>query len=196
MVAYLKAGPQVGTYSDYLRAAQDTKKEDSIELPKGPRTQMTDNPPKPRTTSFFPLRKLRGNQPILKKPAVHLVHLEEEDTSDDEDQESDNPGRIEGVTEEFMVCLARAVKDAQADDKCCYHCSSLEHFICNCLLIKTSRGKKQLNSKEGTALMKRVWTYLTTTNASKCPRQRLLRYKNHPADSLLESGPLSELAQC
>ena len=39
---------------------------------------MTDNPPKPRTTSFFPLRKLKDNQPILKKPAVHLVHLEEE----------------------------------------------------------------------------------------------------------------------
>ena len=46
-----------------------------------------------------------------------LAYLEEEDASDDEDQESDNPGRIEGVMEEFMVCLARAVKDAQADEK-------------------------------------------------------------------------------
>ena len=33
MVAYLKVGPQVGTYSDYLRAACEAKKEDSIELP-------------------------------------------------------------------------------------------------------------------------------------------------------------------
>ena len=33
MVAYLKVGPQVRTYSDYLRAAQEAKKEDSIELP-------------------------------------------------------------------------------------------------------------------------------------------------------------------
>ena len=33
MVAYLKAGPQVRTYSDYLWAAQEAKKEDSIELP-------------------------------------------------------------------------------------------------------------------------------------------------------------------
>ena len=104
-----------------------------MELPQGPRTQMTDNPPKPRTTSFFPLRKLKGNQPILKKPAVHLVHLEEEDASDDEDRESADPGRIEGVTEEFMVHLARAVKDTQANEKCCYNCSSPEHFICNCL---------------------------------------------------------------
>ena len=46
---------------------------------------MTDNPSKPRTNSFFPLRKLKGNQPILKKPAVHLAHLEEEDAGDGED---------------------------------------------------------------------------------------------------------------
>ena len=121
MVAYLKVGLQVRAYSDYLRATQKAKKEDSIELPQGPRTQTTNNPPKPRTTSFFPLRKPKGNQPLLIKPAVHLAHLEEEDASNDEDQESDNLSRIEGVTEEFMVCLARAVKDAQADEKCCYH---------------------------------------------------------------------------
>ena len=68
-------------------------------------------PPKPRTTSFSPLRKLKANQPLLKKPAVCLAHLEEEDAGDDEDPESDDPSGIEGVTEEFMVHLARAVKD-------------------------------------------------------------------------------------
>ena len=98
MVAYLKVGPQVRTYSDYLRASQEPKKEDSIELPWGPRSQATDTPPKARATSFFPLRNLKGNQPIAKKPAVHLVHLEEENASDDEDQESDDPDRIKGVT--------------------------------------------------------------------------------------------------
>ena len=51
-----------------------------------------------------------------------------------------------------MVQLARVVKDVQADEKCCYHCSSPEHFIHNCLLVKTSRDKKQLNGKEGMAL--------------------------------------------
>ena len=81
MVAYLKVDLQVRTYSDYLRATQEAKKEDSIELPQGPRTQTTNNPPKPRTTSFFPLRKLKGNQPLLKKAAVCLAHLEEEDAS-------------------------------------------------------------------------------------------------------------------
>ena len=31
----------------------------------------------------------------MKKPDVCLVHLEEKDAIDDEDQESDDPGRIE-----------------------------------------------------------------------------------------------------
>ena len=112
MVAYLKVGLQVRTYSDYLRATQEDEKEDSMELPWDPRTQAIDTPPKPRATSFFPLRKLKDNQPIPKRPAVCLVHLEEEDTSGNEDQESDDPSRIKGVMEEFMVCLARAIKDA------------------------------------------------------------------------------------
>ena len=148
----------------------EAEKENSIELPQGPRTQTADGPPKPRTTSFFPLRKLKGNQPLLKKPAVCLAHLEEEDTGNDQDPESDDPSRIEGVTEEVMAHLARAVKDAQADEKCCYHCSSPEHFICNCPLVKTSRDKKQLNGKEGTASMKGAWTPPTMTSATKSPQ--------------------------
>ena len=120
------------------------------------------------------LRKLKGNQPIPKKPTVHLVHLDEEDTSGNEDQESDNLGGNEGVMEEFMVCLARAVINAQADEKCCYHCSSPEHFIHNCLLINTSREKRQLNGKEGTALKKGAWTPLTTANALKSPETEVL----------------------
>ena len=130
MVAYLKAGPQVRTYSDYLRATREAEKEDSIELPQSSRIQATDGPSKPRTTSFFPLRKLKGNEPLSKKPAIHLAYLEEEDAENGKDPASDDPGGIEGVTEEFMVQLARAVKDAQTDEKCCYHCSSPEHFIC------------------------------------------------------------------
>ena len=154
MVAYLKAGPQVRTYSDYLRATREAEKEDLIELPKSSRIQATDGPPKPRTTSFFPLRKLKGNQTLSKKPAIHLAHLEEEDVDDGKDPDSDYPGGIEGVTEESMVQLARAVKDTQMDKKCCYLCSSLEHFIHNCLLILTARDRKQLNRKEGVVLMK------------------------------------------
>ena len=170
MVAYLKAGLQVRTYSDYLRAAREAEKEDSIELPWGPRAQTTDGLPKPRTTSFFPLRKLKGNQPLLKKPAVCLAHIEEEDVGDGKDPESDDPGGIKGVTEEFMVHLARAMKDTQVDEKHCYHCSSQEHFIHNCPFVKTSRDKKQLNGKEGMAMMKGAQTPLTTMSAMKSPQ--------------------------
>ena len=99
-----------------------------------------------------------------------LDKFEEEDTSEDEDQESDDPSRIEGVTKEFMVLLARAVKDTQADKKCCYHCSSPEHFICNCLLVKTSRDKKQLNGKEGMVSTKGAQTPQTRTSVIKGPQ--------------------------
>ena len=149
MVAYLKVGPQVRTYLDYLRTTRDAEKEDSIELSQSSRTQATDGPSKPRTTSFFPLSKLKGSDPFPKKPTVCLVQLEEEDANNSEDLESNDPDGIDRVMEEFMVWLARAVKDTQTDERCCYHCSSPEHFIHNCLLMKTARDKKQLNRKEG-----------------------------------------------
>ena len=103
------------------------------------------------------------------------MHLEEEDTGYDEDQDSDDPGGIKGVTEEFMVCLVKTVKDAQADEKHCHHCSSLEHFICNCPLVKTSKEKKQLNGKEGMASTKGAQTPPTTTNTMKIPKMEALK---------------------
>ena len=173
MVAYLKAGPQVRTYSDYLRSTREAEKEDTIELSQSPRAPATNDPSKPRATSFFPLRKLKGNQPFTKKPAVHLTQLEEEGADNSEDPESDDPDGIKGVTEEFMVQLARAVKDAQVDKKHCYHCSSPEHFIRNCPLMKATRDKKQLNGKEGMAIVKGAWTPPRSANASKSPQQEV-----------------------
>ena len=167
IVAYLKAGPQMRLYSDYLRATREAEKEDLVELLRSSRIQAADSPSKPRTTSFFPLRKLKGNQPLSKKPAVRLAHLEEEDADDGKGPESNDPDGNEGVTEEFMVSLARAVKDAQTDEKHCYHCSSQEHFIHNCLLMKTPRDKKQLNGKEVTVSMKGAQTPPTTMTATK-----------------------------
>ena len=171
MVAYLKAGPQVRTYSDYLRAPREAEKEDSIELSQGSRFQTANGPSKPRTTSFFPLRKLKGNQPPSKKPTIHLAQLEEEDADDGNDPENDDPNGLKGVMEEFMVQLTRAVKDAQTDKKHCYYCSSHEHFIHNCLLMKTSRDKKQLKGKEGTAMVKGAHAPLATVNAIKTPQK-------------------------
>ena len=171
MVAYLKAGLQVRTYSDYLRTAREAEKEDTIELSQSPRAPATDGPSKLRATSFFPLRKLKGNQPFTKKPALCLTQLEEEGTEDGKDPESNDPDGIDGVTKEFMVRLARVVKDAQVDEKHCYHCNSPEHFIRNCLLMKATRDKKQLNGKEGMAMVKGSQTPPKPANTTKSPQQ-------------------------
>ena len=168
------------TYSDYLRATREAEKEDSIELSWSPRAPATDGPSKLRATSFFPLRKLKGSQLFTKKPAVHLAQLEEEGANDGKDLESDGPDGIKGVTEEFMVQLARAVKDAQMDEKCCYHCSSPEHFIHNCLLMKATRDKKQLNGKEGTAMVKGASTPPKLANTTNSPQQEAQEVYSHP----------------
>ena len=83
-----------------------------MELPRGPRAQTIDNAPNCELPVSSPLQKFKGNQPTSKTATVHLAHLEEEDAGGDEGKESDNPGRIDGVTEEFMGHLARAVEDA------------------------------------------------------------------------------------
>ena len=85
-----------------------------------------------------------------------------------------------------MVQLARVVKDAQMDKKHCYHCSSPKHFIHNCPLIKTTRDKKQVNGKEGMAMVKGAWGPPATATA---PKRRLRRCKDNITDSLLESEP-------
>ena len=136
------------------------------------RSQPTDGPSKPTTTSFLPLRKLKGSQPFPKKPAVWLAQLDEEDADDGEDPESDDPDGIEGVTGDFMVQLARAMKDAQMDEKCCYHYSSPEHFIHNCLLMKAARDKKHLNGKEGMVIMKGAWTPPKAKSSVKSPQKQ------------------------
>ena len=99
------------------------------------------------------------------------MQLEEEDTDDGEDLGSDDPDGIKGVMEEFMVRIARAVKDAQTDEKCCYHCSSPEHFIRNCPLMKAARDKKQLNGKEGIVMMKGAQTPPKATSTIKGPQK-------------------------
>ena len=116
---------------------------------------------------FFLLWKLKGNQPTPKTPAMHLAHLEEEDAGRNKDKGSNHPDRIDRVNEEFMVHLVRAVKDTQMEEKCCYHCSSPEHFFCNCLLMNTLRENMQLNSKEGMASKKGAWIPLTTAITPK-----------------------------
>ena len=144
-----------------------------MELSRNPWSQVVDNATKPKTTSFFPLQKFKGNQPIPKTAAMHLVHLEEESAKRDKEVESEDPDSIEGVTEEFMVHLARAVKDAQVEEKCCYHCSSPEHFICNCLLVRALRDNTQLNCKEGMASRKGAQTPQMKVTMPKNPQEEV-----------------------
>ena len=59
--------------------------------------------------------------------------------------ESNDTDGIDGMTEKFIVHLAWTVKKAQQDEKCCYHCSSPEHIIHKCLLVKASRTANHLN---------------------------------------------------
>ena len=57
MVAHLKISPQEKMYSDYLQAMREAEKEDSMELS---HSHILDNTAKPKSTSFFPLQKLKG----------------------------------------------------------------------------------------------------------------------------------------
>ena len=126
---------------------------------------MANNPTKPNVVYIFPLKKLQGIHPG-KIPAVWVVNLEGDGTDKEEGAKSDNPKGIECMTEEFIVHLAKAAKEAQQDEKCCYHCSSLEHFIFECPLVKASRTSFILfneaiwgkHSEEDTALYKTTAT--------------------------------------
>ena len=71
--------------------------------------------------------------------------------------ESKDPNGIDGITEEFMVHLVRAMKDAQNEEKHCYHCSSLDPFIHDYPLVKALRTNSNLNCREGMAPKKEAW---------------------------------------
>ena len=157
MVAYLKGSLHKKTYSNYLWAVRKAEKEESMELSENPWSQVIDNTAKPKTTGFFPLQKLKGNQPVSKTAVVCLLHLEEESVKRDEEVEIEDPDATNGVTEEIMVCLAWAMKDAQVEEKYCYHCSSPEHFIHDCPLVRASRENMQLNCKRWHS-RKGAWT--------------------------------------
>ena len=134
---------------------------------------MIDNTTKPKTTSFFPLQKLKGNQPVPKTTTMHLAHMEGESIKREEEDETEDPDSIDGVTKEFMVCLVWMMKDAQVEEKCCYHCSSPEHFICNCPLVKASKENTQLNCKEGTASRKGAQTPQMKMTTPKYPQEEV-----------------------
>ena len=152
MVVYLKASGNEKMYSYYLQTVQQAEKVEAMEP--------SCNPPlgsanKCWAMSFFPMQKLKGSQ-LTMTPSAWVVQLEEESTDKEECIDSEDTDGIKGITEEFTVCLAKAVKDAQ-QEKCCYHCSNPDHFICNSPLVAASRIDSHLNWKEGMAPKKGAW---------------------------------------
>ena len=109
MVAYLKESSNERMYSDYLQAASEAEKEETMKPSCHPPVASTS---KPWVMSFFPLQKLKGSQPAA-TPSAWVAHLEEESANKEECIGSEDPDGIQGIIEEFIVCLARAVKDAQ-----------------------------------------------------------------------------------
>ena len=119
---------------------------------------------------------------------MQLAHLEEKAPDDEEGTDSKDPDGHDGIMEEFMVHLTRAVKDAQQDEKHCYHCSSLYHFIRDCLMVKLARKEPNLNHKEGTAPKRGAWIPLgVKMMPPKAPQDGTPRYRTLHTDSLLES---------
>ena len=65
------------------------------------------------------------------------------------------------------------MKDAQVEEKHCYHCSILEHFIWDCPLVKALRVNVHLNCKEGMALKKGSQAPQTKVTAPKTPQEEV-----------------------
>ena len=107
IVAYLKASANEKMYSDYLWAAGEAEKEVAMELS---HSQTSDKTSKPKVMSFFPLQKLKGTQ-LTKTLAVRVVHLVEEGSDEEACAGSEDPDGINGMMEEFIICLARVVKE-------------------------------------------------------------------------------------
>ena len=154
MVAYLKATNNEKTYSDYLWAVWEAEEEERVETSCN---SATANTSKLRAATFFPLLKLKGSQLAI-TPSAWMEHLEEKCANEEEGINGEDLDGIEGMTKVFIVCLARAVKDAQQMEKHCYHCDSADHFICDCPWLAEMKVDVPLNWKEGMVLRKGGWT--------------------------------------
>ena len=119
--------------------------------------------------------------------------MEEKSTDRVECIDSEDQDGLRGVTKEFIVYLARAVKDAQREEKHCYHCSSPDHFICDCPLLVASGMDLHINQKEGMPMKKGAWAPQGKVAMLKVSQDRTPRHKVLNTDSLLESQPLKPM---
>ena len=104
------------TYSDYLWAAREAEKEESMELSWNPQSQAIDNTAKPKLLVSSLCRGSRGISQYLKQ-LLCALHTWKRKVPREEEEEIKDPDTINRVTEEFMVCQAWAMKDAQVGGK-------------------------------------------------------------------------------
>ena len=134
----------------------------------------TANASMPTATRFFPLWKLKGNQ-LAVTPSTWMVHLEEKSANEEDAGNGEDPDGITGMTEEFIICLARAVKDTQQMEKHCYHCDSLDHFIHDCPWLAAVKADVPFNWKEGMVLKKGGQTPQGKMAAPKVPQDGMAK---------------------
>ena len=79
-----------------------------------------------------------------------MVHLQEKGSDKEGGAESGDPSGIEGVTEEFIVCLSRAGNDDQWRRNAAT-IATAQNILSMNPLVKTSRRATHLNQKEGMA---------------------------------------------
>ena len=178
MVAYLKASTNEKTYSDYLGTAREAEKEMAIDTS---HSQTADSTSKPKVISQS-----------TNTPAVQVAHLEEERTDKGEGTESEDPDGIKAVTEEFIVHLARAVKDDSAggemllplqQPRALYPRLPIGKGIQNRLTFKLKGGDI---AKEGSLGPSREGSH-----AEGAPRQDTQGVRHHTQTSFLNPDPFN-----
>ena len=123
-----------------------------MELSWNPYSQVITNTAKPIATSFFPLQKLKGARQYLKQ-LLHAEYTWKKKVLRERRKIKLRTLTVSmGLWEESMVHLACAVNDAQVEEKCCYYCSSLEHFILDCPLVRNSKENTQLKLQGGDSI--------------------------------------------
>ena len=152
---------------------REAEKKESMELSQNPWSQAIDNTVKPKTTSFFPLWKLKGNQPVSKMATVCLVHLDEESAKRDEEVEIKDTDGINGVREEVHGAPCMGHKWCPSGGEALLSLLQPQALYLWLLLVRAFRENMQLNCKEGMVLRKGAQTHQMKTTMSKNPQEEV-----------------------
>ena len=192
MVAYLKASTNEKMYSDYLWAVREAEKEEAME-PSHNKTANSTGKPKLQW-AFFLYRTWKA--PSLPGPLLYECCTlgRREQSTKKRCTESKDPDSIEGITEEIILCLARAMKDALAGGEmllplqqpgALYPWLPIGEGIQNKSAFKLKGRDGSAKGRDSGPLQERQ-PWLKVHLKMGCPRHRTLSHAN----SLLESWSL------